>query len=276
MNAAVDTATTTAQAAGKQTTMNELKPAPANEGSLPAVNVGFTSLQSFQLLWRVSQMFASSSIVPERFRAINSGKQVFYVKDMTRAHTEANNIFFAEQGSGALEGTWKILWAEKGKTKVNPKTSQTELVLENGRIYEGKPGQSNYKIYQFGQLNSVIPMPQINVADDVRTLNNKKLLPWNNKNLEYVAELNWRISIPMMVFVLTLLALPLSKVNSRQGKYARLVPALLLYIIYANLMFLGRDWITKDIIPWWLGLWWLHSAFASIALSMMLWQRKYK
>lgn len=216
------------------------------------------------------------TIVPERFRAINSGKQVFYVKEMTRSHTEAEHIFFAEQDSGKLAGSWKILWAEKGKTQLNPTTNRTELVLEDGHIYKGKSGQSNYKIYQFGKLNSVIPMPQINVADDVRTLQNGKLLPFNNSNLDYVAELNWRISIPLMVFVLTLLALPLSKVNSRQGKYARLVPALLLYIFYANLMFLGRDWLAKGVIPWWGGVWWLHGIFIISAISIMMWQRKNK
>jgi hypothetical protein len=67
MNAAVDTLGP--QTSAKQTTMGELKPAPQQlESSLPALNVGFTSLQSFQLIWRVSQMFASSSIVPQRFQ----------------------------------------------------------------------------------------------------------------------------------------------------------------------------------------------------------------
>lgn len=65
MNATVDTAP---QTAGRTTTMNELKPPLAPEANMPAVHVGFTSLQSFQLIWRVSQMFASSSIVPQRFQ----------------------------------------------------------------------------------------------------------------------------------------------------------------------------------------------------------------
>lgn len=214
------------------------------------------------------------TIVPERFRSINSGKQVFYVKEMSRSHTQANNIFLAEQGEGALAGTWKILWAETGGTRVNPLTNQTEMILKDGRLYEGSPGQSNYRLYQFGELNSVIPLPKINVADDVRTLKNRELLPWHNKKTGYVAELNWRASIPIMVFVLTLLALPLSKVNARQGKYARLVPALLLYILYANFMFIGRDYLAKGIVPWWLGLWWVHGIFIAIALSIIIWQRK--
>ncbi len=216
------------------------------------------------------------TIMPERFRAINAGKQVFYVKDMSRSHTQANDIFFAEQVPGKEHGEWKIMWAESGKTRFNVKTNQTSLVLEHGRIYEGSPGKSNYKVYQFAQLESAIPMPNITVSDDVRTLNNRELFPVHNKDLERVAELQWRLSIPIMVFVLTFLALPLSKVNSRQGKYARLIPALLLYILYANFMFMGRDWLVQGSVPWWLGLWWLHGTFLLIALMLIVWQRKHK
>lgn len=54
----------------RQTTMNALKPAdPAQEvANLPQVAVGFASLQSFQLTWRVAGLFASSSVVPQRFQ----------------------------------------------------------------------------------------------------------------------------------------------------------------------------------------------------------------
>lgn len=56
------------QVTGKTTTIQALKPAADPEAHLPSVNVGFTSLQSFQLILRVSKMFADSTIVPERFR----------------------------------------------------------------------------------------------------------------------------------------------------------------------------------------------------------------
>lgn len=51
-----------------KTTIGALKVADQNEANLPSVTVGFTSLRAFELIWRVSKMFASSSIVPERFQ----------------------------------------------------------------------------------------------------------------------------------------------------------------------------------------------------------------
>jgi hypothetical protein len=56
------------QSLTKTTTIGALKVAEANEANLPSVTVGFTSLRGFELIWRVSKMFASSSIVPERFQ----------------------------------------------------------------------------------------------------------------------------------------------------------------------------------------------------------------
>lgn len=63
--------TITEPTTGKTTTISALKTSqlPAtSEDHLPNVTVGFTSLQAFQLIWRVANMFASSSIVPQRFQ----------------------------------------------------------------------------------------------------------------------------------------------------------------------------------------------------------------
>ncbi len=54
--------------APKQTTLAALRPAASHESQLPSVNVGFTSLQAFELVQRVANMFAKSTIVPDRFQ----------------------------------------------------------------------------------------------------------------------------------------------------------------------------------------------------------------
>lgn len=68
--------------ATRETTIAALKPPVAPEANLPQVNVGFTSLQAFQLTWRVAQMFASSSIVPQRFQ--NNGANCAIALEMAQ------------------------------------------------------------------------------------------------------------------------------------------------------------------------------------------------
>ena len=64
--------------------------------------------------------------------------------------------------------------------------------------------------------------------------------------------------MPISVILFTLLAFPLSEVKPRSGKFARLFPAILIYIGYADLMFLGRAWIQRGALDPALGLWWIH------------------
>ena len=78
-----------------------------------------------------------------------------------------------------------------------------------------------------------------------------------------------------MVLTLTLVGVPLSRVNSRSGKYAKLLPAIVLYIIYANLMFVARNWLAVGKTPLWLGMWWIHVLFLLVGL-LLLWRNQVK
>ena len=65
---------------------------------------------------------------------------------------------------------------------------------------------------------------------EVAVLTVEELMQHNT--LSSKAELHWRITLILAVPIMALLAVPLSKVNPRQGRFAKIVPALLLYLIY--------------------------------------------
>ena len=60
------------------------------------------------------------------------------------------------------------------------------------------------------------------------------------------AELSWRTAVPVMAVVLMLLAVPLSKLRPRQGRFARVGLAVLVYFVYSNLLAAVRVWIEKE------------------------------
>jgi lipopolysaccharide export system permease protein len=72
----------------------------------------------------------------------------------------------------------------------------------------------------------------------------------------------------LLIPVLALLAVPLSRVSPREGRFARIVPALLLYLVYFALLFAARDWLADGHLPAALGLWWIHLAFALLAWAL--------
>ncbi|MCC5792476.1 MAG: LPS export ABC transporter permease LptF [Legionellaceae bacterium] len=215
------------------------------------------------------------TIIPGRFQAIGGGKQVFYVEQMNRDHTQGENIFLARQNAKNGPQGWDIMWAETAHVRQDPDTYEEYLVLEKGQEYEGQAGSADYQTLRFDQLEARLPHPQVFVERDVRTLPSRQLLPFNNPDLQKAAELQWRLSIPLMVLTLTLVAVPLSRVNPRTGKFARLLPAILIYIIYANFMFVARNWIIAGKIPVWLGMFWLHALVAVLGLLLM-WRNRVK
>lgn len=83
-----------------------------------------------------------------------------------------------------------------------------------------------------------------------------------------VAELQWRISLPLSVFIVTLMAIPLSRVNPRQGRYLKLLPAILLYMSYLAILISVRSSLEKGKLPLSLGMWWVHAIYLSIGLLL--------
>lgn len=213
------------------------------------------------------------TIVPGRFNATGGGKQIFYVEAMTRDHTTADNVFVARQKKNNPGEGWDVLWADSAKVRVDEHTYEEYLLLKDGKQYEGIPGKLDYQVVQFDSFEARLPHPKVYVDRDIRTLPTSKLLPFNNKNLRKAAELQWRISVPIMVLTLTLIAVPLSRVNPRSGKFARILPAILIYIVYANFMFVCRDWIVNGTLPLWIGMFGLHAFVALLGLGF-IWRNR--
>ncbi|MCU0822627.1 MAG: LptF/LptG family permease, partial [Spirochaetes bacterium] len=96
---------------------------------------------------------------------------------------------------------------------------------------------------------------------------------WHNyKDKRSAAELQWRLSIPIMALVLALLAVPLSRIKSRQNRYVQLVPSILLFIVYGNFLYLGRDWIRTGTVSIYLGIWWVHILMLFLAVILIMHQ----
>ena len=84
---------------------------------------------------------------------------------------------------------------------------------------------------------------------------------------EAIAELQWRLSPAIMVIVLGLLAIPLAHSEPREGRGARVVLGILVYILYGNLLYLCRTWVIEGVLPASIGMWWVHVVFLIISFA---------
>ncbi len=215
------------------------------------------------------------TIVPGRFNAVPGGQSIFYVESMKRDHTIAENIFFAQNTKKNSQDQWDLVWAEKAYAQTDPITGEDFVILKDGRKYQGMPGQADYQVAGFKRYDARLPHPEVSIKDDIRTARTKDLWPLNNVNTAKAAELQWRLSIPLMVILLTLVGVPLSRVNSRSGKFAKILPAIVVFIFYANLLFISRDWLASGKTPVWLGMWWVHLLVGLFGL-LLIWRNHVK
>jgi len=84
-----------------------------------------------------------------------------------------------------------------------------------------------------------------------------------------LAEYQWRLSMPLITIILGLLAIPLSRSQPRQGRYAKLFAALLMYTLYYNLASLGRTWVDQGKVAAIPGIWWVHLIPLTILFLML-------
>jgi lipopolysaccharide export system permease protein len=91
-----------------------------------------------------------------------------------------------------------------------------------------------------------------------------------SKDPKHQAQLQWRISLILMVPIVTLIAFPLSKVNPRQGRFARLFPAIVLFMVYISLLIAMTGMIEKRTLKPEIGLWSLHIVYLFIATGLLL------
>ena len=169
------------------------------------------------------------TLIPGRFRAFSGGSKVLYVEKMSRDHETANDLFIAEQvpPDKSNQAHWRILTARSGRITEDQHAASVYLNLEQGNAYEGLPGQRDYRVASFDRYQARVPEVKPHIRKYENALKMTELWPLNNPDPKRVAELNWRLSIPIMTMLLAFLAVPMSSVSPRQGKYTKLLPAII-------------------------------------------------
>lgn len=206
-----------------------------------------------------------------RFESQGRGERVLYVENKSRDQRHVERVFIAElanRGEDAQQSQWNIVVAKVGRLDQDIEQGVEHIVLQDGMQYEGVAGQQDFRIVQFDQYQARLPTATPYIRKEQQAMPTHELWPINNPDLDKAAEIQWRLSVPVMALVLGLLAVPLSRVKPRKGKYERLLPGILIYVLYANMMFITRDWLSHGKIPVVLGLWWLHALVVLLALFL--------
>lgn len=234
----------------------------------------------------VAKSIATASVdklLPGRFQSVAGGKWVFYAQDLSQDHRHLGHVFAARQSDlvseeGEGNRVWEVVSAQSAHLEDLGKNEGQFLMLHNGLRYQGVPGEKNYQLIQYEKYGVRAQIPSFLGGAKLkeRALPSDVLWQQRHTNPAAAAELQWRVAMPISVLLLAMLAVPLSRVRPRQGRYGRLLPAILIYIVYANMIFVGRAWVKNTAVFEGFSIAWVHAAFFVLLLVLLLKQWGYR
>jgi len=203
-----------------------------------------------------------TAATPGMFRESKQADRVYFIENVDTGSNRVSNLFVQSEQNGKV-GT---MVAQKGLQETLPNGDRF-LVLLNGTRYEGKTGQRDFSIIEFERyairIDSV-PPKQARIW--VRTMSTPEL--WRNPTSWNLSELEWRLGLPISAALLALLAIPLSYVNPRAGRSLNLILALVLYMLYSNMISVTNTWVGQGKLSPGVGLWGLHAVMLMITVLM--------
>jgi lipopolysaccharide export system permease protein len=225
--------------------------------------------QSAEFRERFQKREDLAKVSPGRFQESSSSDRVFFVEGVSGDAARVRNVFV----NSVRNGQNSVVVAHEGTIEVDEQGDRF-LVLEDGRRYDGAPNQPDFRLMEFERYGVLVSRQSQAVSGDLsaRALPTRALL--ENPNNFNKGELLWRMSLPVMALLLMLLAIPLSFVNPRRGRSSNLMTALVLFVVYSNMISVFQAAVVRNRLPFLLAWWPIHLLVILIIATLFLWRSK--
>ena len=208
-----------------------------------------------------------SRISPGKFQESASGDRIFFVEGLSSDTRKVENVFVSQSRGDASS----VVVAKEGSVILDERGDKL-LELRSGRRYDGKPGTPEFQTMDFGRYVIVMASNTQELVDNksARVLPTMALIeaPTDSN----MAELLWRIALPIMCFLQMLLAIPLGFVNPRRGRTLNLMIALVLAVSYSNSVGIVQASVSQGRIAFGMAWWPLHLVALIFIVVLFYWR----
>jgi lipopolysaccharide export system permease protein len=175
-------------------------------------------------------------VAPGQFQESASGSRVFFIDKESLENKEGKNVFI----SSTDHNKQSMTSSKTGHIEIIE--DEQYLVLENGQRLEQTIGKTEIKITQFKSYTTQLSQSSaIPVAPPLKTIDSLQL--FQNPTPGNLGELGWRLGVAFSAFNVIIIALAITSANPRVGRGGNLAQALLIFIVYFNLINLGQSWV---------------------------------
>lgn len=227
-------------------------------------------------IWQNQALTSALDLIrPQAF--INSGDYHFYVEKFDREKRELHGLYVIQQRTneqGEKIGNAILITAERAvQVATSDDDPLTQLDLFNGRRYEINEQSAIYNQTYFDSYRISIKKPVNETVNEenIATQPINKLFQ-NLQKSEAKAELGYRFSLPFLMIIAVMLATPLAQVNPRQGRWLRLLPAILIFVSCAVSIISLKSAISKQKVSIFAYIW-LLLGFMTFSL-LLNWQQQ--
>jgi len=216
--------------------------------------------QSEKLMHEDRQDADVRGISAGRFSEYSNGELIFYTESVDD-NGQMHNVFVQNKQGDKLG----VVNAQSGRLENLP--GGLYLVLEQGERIQGIPGNRDFILETFGQY-AVLVEKKTTVLSLARKAVDSQFL-WQSTELQDIAEMQDRLNAPLGVLLLAFLAVPLARLSPRGGVYGSVLIAFGIYFAYGNLQRVNHSWVISQIVPSWLGYFWVELLLLLLGLFML-------
>ncbi len=222
--------------------------------------------QSAEYRGKLSIRKDAGEVSPGTFHESSAGDRVVFVEGIAEDTSQVRNVFVSE----TKEDRVGVTMAVTGHQEIAANGDRF-IVLQDGRRYELAPASPEVRILEYVRYAVRLETKEARgITPTPKSMPLRELLPVDLP--AYRAELLWRLSIPCSAVVMALLAIPLSFVNPRAGRSANMLLAILVYLIYNNLLTISQGWVASGKVSFPVGLMTVHLLMLSL-LPLLFYHR---
>jgi lipopolysaccharide export system permease protein len=234
---------------------------------LLAIFIGLFSLfvrpwaygNSYEIRARAEASTEVDRIREARFYHFEESERTVFIESVSAKDNRLSKVFIRTRKNQDLQ----VITSAAGKLTYDARPGYDQLVLNDASVYK-RVSDGPDVFAQFDTFSLWLPAGE---ADPVgyKTKSSSTFDLRTATGGEDRAEFQWRLSTPLSALLLALLAIPMSRSRPRQGRYARMLLALVIYAVYFNLLDVGKTWVELGEAS---GIWWAPASLALLVVAL--------
>ncbi|GBE10696.1 lipopolysaccharide export system permease protein LptF [bacterium BMS3Abin12] len=217
--------------------------------------------RSYQLKARANAEFSLSDVKPGSFNENASGTRVIFAAG--RAAAGGLERVFMQREHGRRT---QVLYAMRASQERDPRYDAPLLHMRDVHLYDLSRDGGVDRIVRVARLTYHMNEPPVKPVGFQRKAASMSRLAASHTAPD-IAEYQWRLSTPLSTVLLAILGIPLSRARPRQGRYAKMLVAVLVYAGYYSLDIMLKVWVGRGVLGTLPGVWLAPGALALVALT---------